>query len=628
MLTSHATSPNPSRWNRGKILSNTSFRADIEILRGVAVILVLLFHLKIAAFPSGFIGVDIFFVISGYLIAATLKGTSKADILDFYDRRIRRIIPLAFSAFTVVLLAAPFLFLPFETHQLTDKFIAATALAPNIAYWADVSYFEKQNFRPMLHFWSLGVEYHYYALFPVLLLLTRYIRFLPHLAFIISLALCVVLTDISAKTAFFLLPTRFWEFLLGYYAFTLQSKNILPLHARTTISLVCIAVLSIAASMPIPTSGFPGWYAVPVALAAAIFMFCGFQINSKNVTTFLKPIALTGRWSYSIYLIHFPVIFALAYEPFSYANDLTLAQKVFALILTYALSFLSYTFIETPFRNRQKITGKVFYRGLALYFVFAAGLVALYSSQSYFIKSHNPQIAKISYAMEDRGSYRCGKIKRITQYQYASCSLYKAENGESSALLIGNSHADAIKYTLQATAQDTNTSLYMMKQNCVLGEEDCALSVIESEIGKRNISAIILHATKDGYNPAHLQPLFDMAAQKDITIHIIAPTPEFKSGVAQQFYKEHKVNEIDQNFRQNKNDYHNEFSEYLNLIRMTHLPHVKFYPIHDILCPKECLLEEDGSLFYYDSHHLTLTGAQKLQPVAQRIFVSMNKKAH
>lgn len=628
MSTSRATSPNPSRWNRGRTLSHITFRSDIEILRGVAVILVLLFHLQISAFSSGFIGVDIFFVISGYLIAATLKGTSKADILDFFDRRIRRIIPLAFFVFTFVLLAAPFLFLPFETSQLTSKFIAATALVPNVAYWADVSYFEKQNFRPMLHFWSLGVEYHYYALFPLLMVLTRFIKFLPAVAFVMSLALCIVLTDLSVKTAFFLLPARFWEFLLGYYAFTLQSKNTLPISARTIISLLCLAVLAMAATMPIPTSGFPGWYALPVALAAAGFMFCGLEIRGRAFTALLKPVSLTGRWSYSIYLVHFPVIFILAYQPFNYANDLAGFQKSIAIVLTYALSFATYTFVETPFRNRQKVTGKIFYRGLMVYLVLAVGLVALYSSQSYFIKNHEPQIEKISRAMEDRGVYRCSKIKRVTQYQYASCSLYESGQDKPGVLLIGNSHADAIKDTMRAAAQTANTNLYLMKQNCVLGEPDCALSVIESEIGKRDVEEIILHSTKDGYNPDHLQPLFDLARQNGISVHVIAPTPEFKDGVAAQLYGELVTGQQNPAFRKDINDYRAEFADYLKLAHTTQQSHVSFYPVHDIFCPNECILEEDDALLYYDSHHLTLKGAQKLNPVAQKIFASIDETKH
>lgn len=151
-------------------LLKPAYRDDLQILRAVAVIFVLLFHFKLDFLSGGYVGVDVFFVLSGYFIAQTLSQISSwKDAAAFYNRRLRRILPLAWFVFLVLMIAAPILFVPPELKTLNKDFIAAMFLIPNIVYWWDNNYFENMLFRPMLHYWSLGVEYQYYLLFPLVL---------------------------------------------------------------------------------------------------------------------------------------------------------------------------------------------------------------------------------------------------------------------------------------------------------------------------------------------------------------------------------------------------------------------------------------------------------------------------
>ena len=189
------------------------YRKDIQILRGVAVLLVVFFHLEIAGFSSGFLGVDVFFVISGYLMAKMYEPSEK---MTFFVKRARRLLPAYFAVVLVTVILATFTITPNDYAQVTRQAGFATFLIPNIGFWLENSYFDKAAFVPLLHLWSLGVEIQFYLLVPVLFWIFQkwkagYVLFLAG-----SAVLCFIIVGISPKTSFFWLPCRLWQFLIGF----------------------------------------------------------------------------------------------------------------------------------------------------------------------------------------------------------------------------------------------------------------------------------------------------------------------------------------------------------------------------------------------------------------------------
>lgn len=192
------------------------YRGDIQIFRALAVSLVLLFHLGIPGFNSGFLGVDIFFVISGYLMQKLHR--SDHGFAGFYARRARRLLPAYFATVLATGIAAFFITLPMDFAQVTEQMLFSVPFSSNIGFWLHNSYFHKAHFNPLLHLWSLGVEIQFYLLFPIIALICRDRRWLLILILLGSLALCLGLVMISPKTAFFMMPARLWQFALGMLA--------------------------------------------------------------------------------------------------------------------------------------------------------------------------------------------------------------------------------------------------------------------------------------------------------------------------------------------------------------------------------------------------------------------------
>ncbi len=189
------------------------YRKDIQILRGISVLLVVLFHLEIGGFKSGFLGVDVFFVISGYLMAMLYNPERK---WEFFVKRARRLLPAYFAIIVLTLLACMLITTPNDYDSVVKQTLFATFFTSNIGYWIENSYFSKSAFNPLLHLWSLGVEIQFYLLLPLLYWLFSKIRGSYFVVLLGSLVACFYMTGISPKTAFFMLPFRLWEFLLGY----------------------------------------------------------------------------------------------------------------------------------------------------------------------------------------------------------------------------------------------------------------------------------------------------------------------------------------------------------------------------------------------------------------------------
>lgn len=342
------------------------YRADIDGLRALAILPVLFFHAHVPGFSGGYVGVDIFFVISGFLItriiAAEIDG-GDFSLVRFYERRFRRIIPALTVMIVAVLAAAAWLYLPGDIEGVPRSALAATLFASNIWFYTDTGYFSGgADVKPLLHTWSLAVEEQFYIGFPLLLMMLasfgnrRKTLIIASVA-ALSLTLSILLYRDGSGFAFYLLPTRAWELLAG----GLLALGAVPVAQRQWVreAIAWAGLLAICGAILFydRTTAFPGYAAIlPVAGATALLNAA--PGTSAAALLQFRPFLWIGLLSYSLYLWHWPLIVFT-----EYATDKALygLPRIAVITGAFGAAFLSWRFVERPFRNRAKLSGRAIF---------------------------------------------------------------------------------------------------------------------------------------------------------------------------------------------------------------------------------------------------------------------------
>jgi peptidoglycan/LPS O-acetylase OafA/YrhL len=333
------------------------YRPDVDGLRAVAIALVLLYHGKLG-FSGGYVGVDVFFVISGYLITGLILKEQQAGdfrLANFWVRRIRRIIPAATVVVATTLAVGWVLMLPQDYTALAESAIAQQLMLSNVYFWRNLGYFHGgAELKPLLHTWSLAVEEQFYLVFPFLLVILAHVSRRARIATLLgTTALSLVLSEWGVRnipgSTFFLLPTRAWELLLGSLICFAPRPSALKSWQAETISWVAVGTMLGAAWRYNSGTHFPGLAAVGPCLAAGLLIY----VNSARLSTVgrllaAKPVVVVGLMSYSLYLWHWPV---LAFTRYFACKELPLGTSLAALGCSFILAYLSWRFVETPWRR-------------------------------------------------------------------------------------------------------------------------------------------------------------------------------------------------------------------------------------------------------------------------------------
>ncbi len=341
------------------------YRREIDGLRALAVLPVILFHAGFETFSGGFVGVDVFFVISGYLITTVILAEleqGKFSIVNFYERRARRILPALFLVMLVCIPFAWFWLLPSDMKDFSQSLVTVSAFVSNIFFWRESSYFDTEaELKPLLHTWSLAVEEQYYVIFPLFLMLfwklgKRWILVTLGLLFFASLTLAEWGTQNKPSAAFYLLPTRGWELLIGAFAaFYLSQANrkdfgkgLSEIAGWLGVTLIMYAVFAFSKATP-----FPGFYALVPTIGTVLIILFATQRTTVGKFVGNKTFVGIGLISYSAYLWHQP-LFAFAKQ----RSLLEPSQFVFLIlsILALILAYFSWRFVEAPFRNKSLIS--------------------------------------------------------------------------------------------------------------------------------------------------------------------------------------------------------------------------------------------------------------------------------
>lgn len=367
--------------------SHMQYRPEIDGLRSVAVLPVILSHAGFKIFHGGFVGVDVFFVISGFLITSILLAETsqgRFSLLTFYERRARRILPALFVVMAACLPVAYWGMLPNEFKNFGQSLVATSLFANNVLLMVTSGYWSlASEFKPLLHTWSLGVEEQFYILFPLLLMLCRRWRPAALMALFALLALCsLVAAEWGSRAwpnaAFYLLPTRAWELLMGSMAAALpllRPQPVLSAGLRQGLSLAGLAMIVVSVLTFDESVPSPSLLILLPTLGAVLIIVCATPGTWVQRLLASKVPVTIGLISYSAYLWHQPLFaFARILEAEAPTPSLMLALSVLSLLLAY----LSWRFIEAPFRTKGRVSRPVVFGGAvvgSLFFMAVGGYV-------------------------------------------------------------------------------------------------------------------------------------------------------------------------------------------------------------------------------------------------------------
>lgn len=390
------------------------YRPDIEGLRGIAVLIVVAFHCRVPGLAGGFVGVDVFFALSGYLITgllvAEVRKTSRLNLAAFYARRARRLLPAAALTLVVTLLIGALVLAPQEL-AFAGRAARATALYLSNMFFAvnAADYFAPNvETNPMLHTWSLAVEEQFYLFWPLLIVLglqfwrsTRALAMLLSGLTLVSLAACLWLTANAGTFAFYGLPARAWEFGLGGLAVLLPRRALrIPAAGWLVIGWLGVLVILVSGSLISPGPGFPGWVALMPVLGTVVALIAGFELPVRGVGVLLGsgPLQFVGTLSYSWYLWHWPVLVLSA----ALFPNIAMGGRIVAAALSLAAAAITHSLVENPIRFHPYLLNRA---GLSL--CLAAGVTVCSSGAALLAMrwadrlAHAPAMKNISAAVDD-----------------------------------------------------------------------------------------------------------------------------------------------------------------------------------------------------------------------------------
>jgi len=456
------------------------YRKDIDGLRAIAVLMVVFYHAEFSFISGGFIGVDVFFVISGYLITTVLLrdvGANSFSFAQFYLRRLRRLMPAFIFISVLTTIGATVLLLPSALIKYSESLLAAFLSISNFFFWKNSGggYFSPGTDElPLLHTWSLSVEEQYYVLWPLFLVISyRYVKrnrlggVIVVLA-VVSLLLSQWLAIIKPTTAYFFLPTRAFELLMGggvaYYYFSLPTLN---RHLNHFLSFVGILFVLGAGFILTDGSTFPGVNALIPCLGACIVIYTGRDEGNVGVINriiSIRPLVFVGLISYSLYLWHWPV--------FSFLNVLGIIlsghEKWLVIFILILLAYFTWLIIEQPFRHKYKFS---FIKTLIFYVIFPVvaciGYAFFIYNSSGYINRFSPEVIVMIDSIHSRSENRnkhCHNTKFKTQTK-DRCTLGFSEKRVPDILVVGDSHADAATGMLDVFLRDRSLKGYVVTAN-------------------------------------------------------------------------------------------------------------------------------------------------------------------
>ncbi len=434
------------------------YRREVDGLRALAILPVLLFHAGFEQFSGGYVGVDIFFVISGYLITTIILvelEQGSFSLTRFYERRMRRILPALFFMMLVTLPLAWLWLFPAEMVDYSQSLIAVSTFVSNILFWQEVGYWEQAaELKPLIHTWSLSVEEQFYLLFPLLLMTVwRNRRVWLAGMLVVTLLISIVAAEWLARHApianFYLLPTRLWELVMGAliaYQLFYREALIDSDRLREGLSLLGLLMILYAIFGFDRNTPFPGFQAlIPTVGTGLVLLFASPLLGVGRVLG-MRPLVGIGLISYSLYLWHQPLLAFARQRSLVALDALTLSGL---LVAVFPMAYLSWRYIETPFRDRACFNRKqIFFYSIAASLLFVLIGLAGHLNGGWKERMEEEMVVKNS-------SPRC---KGKTFSTDKVCTLVEGEEGVT--LLMGDSHSAVLAHEMQAALSERKLGLW------------------------------------------------------------------------------------------------------------------------------------------------------------------------
>lgn len=608
------------------------YRKEIDGLRAFAIIPVILFHAGFEAFSSGFVGVDVFFVISGYLITSILIMDLEKDdftFMRFYERRARRILPALLFVIIVCLPFALLWMLPVQLKNFSQSIVAVVFFASNILFWLEEGYFvSAAELKPLLHTWSLAVEEQYYLLFPVLLVALW--RFGRSRAFWILLALAAMSLLLAEwgwrnkpSANFYLAPTRAWELLVGSLCAFLtvgQAQRTSNAGSMAGILLIVLALIFFDANTPFPSA----YTLAPVVGTALIILYAGPRTWVTQLLS-LSPMVAIGLISYSAYLWHQPLFaFAKLRSP-AQPTSLVMLTLVF---LSLLLAWGTWFWVEQPFRKRENA---LFSRQhfLTLSACVTCVLVGLGMAGHFGYLAVREltagELEMIATATRSPMRERC-HFERDDSFPAVSSCVYFGEN--PTVAVYGNSHGVELAYALAKALEPLGRSLiHFTVSNCKpsfgLDTGDyCSIFYtdrLQFLLNDATIDVVVLAFRTDNGDAIVAKSLVDLAnylnsAGRTVLIALQAPTLPRDLSAYISFGDRNGLQDVKAQMRRDWTDSTKHIYEALQGLH----PDVVIYDLADTFCDKsQCYAIRDGGSMYVDDNHMSVFAANR---VAQQIL--------
>ena len=535
------------------------YRREIDGLRGLAVLVVVLFHAGFQIFSGGFVGVDIFFVISGYLITTILINElqeGQFSIVGFYERRARRILP---ALFFVMLACLPFAWLwlfPKDLKRFTDSILAVIFFLSNHLFSNQSNYFDTATeLKPLLHTWSLSVEEQYYLLFPLILMFAwklgqRWVLIILSSIIIASLLTAQWLSSVKPEVAFYILPTRAWELLVGglaaLYLTKSQRDTFLKFNqfgSAIGLALIIYAILAFNKQTP-----FPSFYTIIPVLGAALIIICSNQSNLIGRLLGHKTFVGVGLISYSAYLWHQPLFAFTRYRYLEHPSQFLLGILGF---IAFVLGYLTWKYIETPFRNKQIFSRRQIFTYSALgCLVFILIGITTSINKGFYSRLTDKEKEVLMYDSGDT----LGKMY-LNVYRRGTCFLEPTKTAKDfhddcvakipseSTLIWGDSHAAALSFGVRQQFKDVtqynSTACPPLIQLNVHNSPNCRAinDFVMQKISEHPPKLIVMHANWMIYKKydIHNQVTKTIAAIKQVApqskVIVIGSVPQWDNSL-------------------------------------------------------------------------------------------------
>ena len=622
---------------------NSSRRVDIDSLRAISVISVIIFHLDKTLFPNGYLGVDLFFVISGYLITQSILKDykfKKFSFLNFYLRRVRRILPALLFVLSIASIFGIFILLNGDLQRFSESLLSSLGFVSNFYFWFTGGYFSiNDGLKPLLHLWSLSVEEQFYIFFPIFLYLTfkfsKKISFYLFLIFFISMvSYGINLFSISkghSDAIFFLFPARIWQFGIGAFFALLPNIKIKSLYFDTiyyilAFFLIIFNFIKIINYLPSATL---------MSIGAALILYK--KYNEKNIFSYIfkfKPIIFTGIISYSLYLWHWPIITFYKYVTI---DQLSLIQIIYCLSAILIFSIMTWKFVEEPFL-------KFYSKGKLISFVVFAYLFLILLSITILNYKNFPSRFS-NYA--NNLSNQIGTIYQCSFFQVKilgdsyGCTINNKIKKTPELVLFGNSHAQMYGWSIKEKLIELNKQGLSIPLNHCLPfpdlnhDEKCLKKsriYFDNIINDNNIKVVVIGFTWQfeklidisgnliedfdyKYRKNSINKLIKSLKKNNKTVYLIGPiaTPEKQYLFPSRFIREIAYNKkitqetysSREKFKKNYKEIIKYYEEFLGQ---------NFIQPHKELCDfRKCYFKDNKGTFFADNNHLSFYGNQKVK---------------